>query len=574
MERQTETPPPDVSITFTRKQEAVLSCLDCITQDTEVPLHGVKLRLKDCTGTGLNTIAAAIENGLEAQYVEIYPYQDTGTLNESSRSRRAIRMTVLGKAAVEATPKPCSGSDPGRLQQERYLGCIACITDRGLIARSATVAECNGVEDKEARTQLLGLTNQGFVQREQKASSTARRSYHYWLSEKGRSQLQSEDALGTCDRGAPEVASTPVKAVSPHEERKQRFSKTVEMSDLKFFFGARNTSAVDYGFLRSQLDHPLLTAEDEMRFADIIKENQSPEAVDAAINALVSRSFRLILKRSREMSFDAIFIPLQDRIQAGALGATEAAKRFIPEKGRFSTYASYYIHRAIRDEVCQLFGANKATVSLVPKMYYDYMDFVEKHNDKPNGIQLAEHMGISLVTYSSVLALREQMQHFLSPRLEDYAYTGNNQVPIAANDNGHAQNSIGSVDSITALANSLRPVEYDILQTILGNGLPLEEIRDKYQMSRQALDKRRRAVRTLMRHPYFGILADLDDSFAWQDQALCRTNNNTFVVSTESSSDNPKICGQCSVRDECHSLATKAMPKASMGFWAGKRFRG
>ena len=93
MERQTEIPPDDISITFTRKQEAVLSCLDCIAQEAAVPLHGVKLRLKDCTGVGINTVASAIDNGLEAQYIERYPHQNTDTSNKSTKSASKLRLS-------------------------------------------------------------------------------------------------------------------------------------------------------------------------------------------------------------------------------------------------------------------------------------------------------------------------------------------------------------------------------------------------------------------------------------------------------------------------------------------------
>lgn len=101
---------------------------------------------------------------------------------------------------------------------------------------------------------------------------------------------------------------------------------------------------------------PRLSQADERRLVRLIQAGlQSPDdpkivaASVRAVNDLVMANLGLVREYARRYyRRHEEKIPIEDLIQEGLIGLTKAAWRFDPEKGRFSTYVTYWIKQALR----------------------------------------------------------------------------------------------------------------------------------------------------------------------------------------------------------------------------------
>ncbi|MEW4571039.1 RNA polymerase sigma factor RpoD/SigA [Tautonia sp. JC769] len=95
-------------------------------------------------------------------------------------------------------------------------------------------------------------------------------------------------------------------------------------------------------YLREIRDHDLLSAEEEVRLAEAIRDGD-----EAARARLIGANLRLVVKIARD--FEGRGLGLDDLVGEGNIGLIRATREFDPRfEVRFSTYASYWIKQAIR----------------------------------------------------------------------------------------------------------------------------------------------------------------------------------------------------------------------------------
>jgi len=93
---------------------------------------------------------------------------------------------------------------------------------------------------------------------------------------------------------------------------------------------------------------PLLTPEEEIRLAELIKKGNRP-----ARAKMIQSNLRLVINIAKKYSH--LGVSMMDLIEEGNLGLMKAVEKFNPKKGyRFSTYAAWwirqYISRAIANQ--------------------------------------------------------------------------------------------------------------------------------------------------------------------------------------------------------------------------------
>jgi RNA polymerase primary sigma factor len=99
-------------------------------------------------------------------------------------------------------------------------------------------------------------------------------------------------------------------------------------------------------YLREIGRYPLLTREEEVELSRRIIHDDDAEAKDRMITC----NLRLVANLAKDYSGRGL--DLMDLIEEGNLGLLHAVEKFDPEKGfRFSTYATWWIRRAIRRAV-------------------------------------------------------------------------------------------------------------------------------------------------------------------------------------------------------------------------------
>jgi RNA polymerase sigma-32 factor len=91
--------------------------------------------------------------------------------------------------------------------------------------------------------------------------------------------------------------------------------------------------------------HPMLTAEEECSLA-----RRARAGDEGAVQSLVLSHLRLVMPMARR--YARLGLPVQDLVQEGAIGLTQAARRFEPDAGaRLSTYALWWVRAAMQDYV-------------------------------------------------------------------------------------------------------------------------------------------------------------------------------------------------------------------------------
>ena len=108
-------------------------------------------------------------------------------------------------------------------------------------------------------------------------------------------------------------------------------------------------------YLNDVGQHALLTAEEELRLARLIREGDF-----AARQTMIERNLRLVVSIARHYTHRGVALP--DLIEEGNLGLIHALTKFDPERGfRFSTYATWWIRQAVERAIL-----NQARVIRVP----------------------------------------------------------------------------------------------------------------------------------------------------------------------------------------------------------------
>ena len=237
---------------------------------------------------------------------------------------------------------------------------------------------------------------------------------------------------------------------------------------------------------------PLLSAEEELKVAKEIKDNNSESAKETLINA----NLRLVVSIAKK--YIGRGLSFLDLIQEGNMGLMKAAEKFDYEKGyKFSTYATWWIQQSITRAIADKSRIIRLPVHMIEtlsKIKKVTVDLTTETGKIPSKEEIAYKVGIPVNKLSALIKAAQSTISIETPatvkdessKLGDFIVDESTISP----DTKVTQENL--FDDIRKMLNQLSPKERDVL--ILRYGLnddgmrkTLEEIGTRYGVSRERI---------------------------------------------------------------------------------------
>lgn len=204
--------------------------------------------------------------------------------------------------------------------------------------------------------------------------------------------------------------------------------------------------------------YPLLKHDEEQLLAH--------ERSDRSRDLLVLSNLRLV--KAVVNTFKGCGIEPDDLFSEGVKGLVKATKRYLPDKGRFATYAQH----SIRGEIMDYIDKNRTLIH-VPKTLRKEVNLfrrmLEKLGESATDVMIAEEIGCSLEKIRSLRVCSEQSVHSLSVSStdedEDSTSSAENVIALEtlwADDVGYAD--IETAADLASLLSHLPPLEAEVLR--------------------------------------------------------------------------------------------------------------
>jgi RNA polymerase primary sigma factor len=242
-------------------------------------------------------------------------------------------------------------------------------------------------------------------------------------------------------------------------------------------------------YLREIGEEPLLTPEEEVMLADLIKNGD-----EAARERMIKANLRLVIKIARD--YEGFGLPLLDLINEGNIGLMKAVDKFDPTKGaKFSTYSSWWIKQAIKRSLSNQSKTIRLPihwVEKIAKLRQVSTRLQELLGREPSDEELAKELQIapsrvSMMRRASVrpLSLDESFGEEEGTRLEERVADENAQHPYKELE---LQTSLGLLGK---LLKQLNPRESRILRYRFGldgeKERTLEEVGEEFGVTRERI---------------------------------------------------------------------------------------
>ena len=150
--------------------------------------------------------------------------------------------------------------------------------------------------------------------------------------------------------------------------------------------------------LRRAMSMPLLSADEERRLAIRIQQGDQ-----AAKQRMIESNLRLVFSLAR--TYRGRGVPMADLVQEGTIGLAQAVERFDHRHAvRFSTYATYWIHRSLRDAVAagKLIRIPPRATRQLAAVRRAEDDLGRSTLDPPSVTAVAERAGVSVENIQSL----------------------------------------------------------------------------------------------------------------------------------------------------------------------------
>lgn len=252
---------------------------------------------------------------------------------------------------------------------------------------------------------------------------------------------------------------------------------------------------------------PLLSAEKEKILAEKIAKGNKE-----AIQTLVKHNLRLVVSIAKK--YRGCGISFLDLVQEGNIGLIKAAEKYDVSRGfRFSTYATWWVRQSISRALAEQSRTIRIpghVVELLNKIKKVSIPFSQKYHRNPTEEELSDMLSVEKEKIHVALDMSQAISSLDTPIGEDEEDSiGDLIADNSLEDPLAAMMEETNKAIIENVFDSLEKREAQILKMrfgLLGNPMTLEEVGEKFSLSRErvrqleikALRKLRNPIRTKM----------------------------------------------------------------------------
>ena len=254
-------------------------------------------------------------------------------------------------------------------------------------------------------------------------------------------------------------------------------------------------------YLNDISKQPLLTAEEEVKLAQRIR-NDDREALER----LVCANLRFVVSVAKQYQNQGLTLP--DLINEGNIGLIKAAEKFDETRGfKFISYAVWWIRQSILQalaEQSRMVRLPLNQVSAVSRINKLIMKFEQEHERKPSAYELSELIDETPEKIRDSLRAHGRPMSINAPLGEGDDSTlleviSDENTPQA--DRGMIDKSLAT--EIERMLDTLDEREKTIVEMCFGinnREMTLEEISEKFGLSRERVRQRREKALLKLRH--------------------------------------------------------------------------
>ena len=247
---------------------------------------------------------------------------------------------------------------------------------------------------------------------------------------------------------------------------------------------------------------PLLTQEEEVSLA-----KRSLTGDTEASKRLVEANLRLVVSIAKH--YHSSTLSFMDLVQEGNIGLCKAAEKFDYTKGyRFSTYATWWVRQTITRALADQDRVIRIPTNLVEyhnKMSKIIAQYQTEYGTSPSVEELMEETGWTKERVSTLLDLTMSTASLETPVGDEEEATMGDLIPD--NTYNPVAEAMREADKqvILSVLNTLTEKERDVMTLRFGigtdNPLTLEEVGEKYNVTRERIRQIENRALKKLRHP-------------------------------------------------------------------------